>query len=121
MRLWGEVPGRQSAPLVERNEDSLHVFPVDANNKKTPAPSSHGNAHGMRQVFHWILLFLMKGHQFMAAKKRKLIALFSVLIHAWQINDFRETARVRDALERWCFKVQTPPSPTDVKGVTDAK
>jgi len=46
MRLWGEVPGRQSAPLVERNEDSLHVFPVDANNKKTPAPSSHGNAPG---------------------------------------------------------------------------
>ena len=55
----------------------------------------------------------------MAAKQRKLsgfereqaseiIALFSVLIHAWQINDFHEAARVRDELERWGFKVQIP-------------
>ena len=68
----------------------------------------------------------------MAAKQRKLsgfereqaseiIALFSVLIHAWQINDFHEAARVRDELERWGFKVQTPRRRPMRKGGDDAK
>lgn len=36
------------------------------------------------------------------------VALFSVLIHAWLTNDFHEAARARDELEGSGFKVQMP-------------
>ena len=40
----------------------------------------------------------------------QIVARFSVLIHAWQTNDFHEAARARDELERLGVKVriQTP-------------
>ena len=38
----------------------------------------------------------------------KIVALFSVLIHAWQTNDFHQAARPRDELERRGIKVQMP-------------
>jgi hypothetical protein len=37
-----------------------------------------------------------------------IVALFSVLIHAWQTNDFHEAARARDQLERLGVKVKMP-------------
>ena len=37
-----------------------------------------------------------------------IVALFSVLIHAWQTNDFHEAARARDELEQLGIKVQMP-------------
>ena len=36
----------------------------------------------------------------------RIVALFSVLIHAWLTNDFHEAARVRDELERLGVKVR---------------
>jgi len=38
----------------------------------------------------------------------RVVALFSVLIHAWLTNDFHEAARARDELEGSGFKVQMP-------------
>ena len=37
-----------------------------------------------------------------------IVALFSVLIHSWQTNDFHEAARTRDELERLGVKVKMP-------------
>ena len=37
-----------------------------------------------------------------------IVALFSVLTHAWQTNDFHEAARVQDELQRLGVKVQMP-------------
>jgi hypothetical protein len=39
----------------------------------------------------------------------RIVALFSVLIHAWQQNDFHEAARARDELLALGVKVQIPP------------
>lgn len=36
------------------------------------------------------------------------VALFTMLIHAWQTNDFHEAAHARDELERLGIKVQMP-------------
>ena len=36
------------------------------------------------------------------------VALFTVLIHAWQTNDFHQAASARDELERLGIKVQMP-------------
>lgn len=38
----------------------------------------------------------------------QIVALFSVLIHAWLTNDFHEAARARDELKGLGFKVQMP-------------
>ena len=38
----------------------------------------------------------------------QIIAIFSVLIHAWATNDFHEAARARDELAELGFKVQMP-------------
>ena len=38
----------------------------------------------------------------------RIVALFSVLIHAWQTNDFHEAARARDELDRLGIKVRIP-------------
>ena len=38
----------------------------------------------------------------------QIVALFSVLIHAWQTNDFHEAASARDKLEGLGFKIQIP-------------
>ncbi len=35
----------------------------------------------------------------------RIVALFSVLIHAWRTNDFREAARARDELAELGIKV----------------
>ena len=51
----------------------------------------------------------------------QIIALFSVLIYAWQTNDFHEAARVRDELEGLGFKVQIPRCRPARKGGNDAK
>ena len=37
-----------------------------------------------------------------------IIALFSVLIHAWQTNEFSEAARTREELEQLGIKVRIP-------------
>ena len=41
-----------------------------------------------------------------------IVALFSVLIHAWITNDFHEAARTRDELERLGVKVRMPRRPS---------
>ena len=46
-----------------------------------------------------------------------IVALFTVLIHAWQTNDFHEAARARDELEGLGFKVQIPRRRPTRKGV----
>ena len=51
----------------------------------------------------------------------RIVALFSVLIHAWQTNDFHEAARARDDLERLGVKVRIPALRQARKGVADAK
>jgi protein-arginine kinase activator protein McsA len=51
----------------------------------------------------------------------RIIALFSVLIHAWQTNDFHEAARVRDELESLGVKVQMPRRRRTGKGAGDGK
>lgn len=38
----------------------------------------------------------------------RIVALFSVLIHAWQTNDFAEAARTRDELEQVGVRVRLP-------------
>jgi len=38
----------------------------------------------------------------------QIVALFSVLIHAWQTNDFAEAARTHAELERLGVKVRMP-------------
>ena len=38
----------------------------------------------------------------------QIVALFSVLIHAWQTNDFSEAARTRNELERQGVQVRLP-------------
>ena len=38
----------------------------------------------------------------------QIVALFSVLIHAWQTNDFHEAASARDELQSLGFRVQIP-------------
>jgi hypothetical protein len=38
----------------------------------------------------------------------QVVALFSVLVHAWQTNDFHEAARTRDELARRGVKVLMP-------------
>ena len=50
------------------------------------------------------------------------VALFSVLIHAWQSNDFHEAARARDKLEGLGVKVQIPRRrPAKKEGVNDVR
>ena len=51
----------------------------------------------------------------------QIVALFSVLIHAWQTNDFNEAARARDNLEVLGFKVQIPRRRSARKGVRRAQ
>ena len=51
----------------------------------------------------------------------QIIALFSVLIHAWQTNDFHEAARARDDLELLGFKVQIPRHRSVRKGVRNGQ
>lgn len=51
----------------------------------------------------------------------QIVALFSVLIHAWRTNDFHEAARARDELERLGVKVRIPARRQTRKGVADAK
>lgn len=48
-----------------------------------------------------------------------IVALFSVLIHAWKTNDFREAARTRDELECLGVKVQISRRRPERKGQTD--
>jgi hypothetical protein len=38
----------------------------------------------------------------------RIVALFSVLIHAWQTNNFGEAARARDELDRLGVQVRIP-------------
>jgi len=38
----------------------------------------------------------------------RIVALFSVLIHAWLTNDFSEAARTRDELESLGVRVRLP-------------
>jgi hypothetical protein len=49
------------------------------------------------------------------------VALFSVLIHAWQTNDFKEAATARDELQAMGVIVRLPRRLRSDKGVTDAK
>lgn len=49
----------------------------------------------------------------------QIVALFSVLIHAWQTKDVREAARARDALEGLGVKLQIHPATK--KGGDDAR
>lgn len=49
----------------------------------------------------------------------RIVALFSVLIHAWQTNNFHEAARVRDELEGLGFRVQIPRRRSTRTGVSD--
>ena len=51
----------------------------------------------------------------------QIVALFSVLIHAWQTNDFHEAARARDELKGEGFKVKIPRRRPPQKGVNDAQ
>ena len=51
----------------------------------------------------------------------KIVALFSVLIHAWQTNDFHEAARTRDELAQLGVKVQISRRRTTRKGVSDER
>ena len=37
-----------------------------------------------------------------------IVALFTMLVHAWQTNDFHEAARTRDELERLGVRVRLP-------------
>lgn len=46
----------------------------------------------------------------------QIVALFSVLISAWQTNDFHEAARVRDELERLGVRVRMSRSRQARKG-----
>lgn len=39
----------------------------------------------------------------------RIVALFSVLIHSWQQNDFSEAANARDELAAFGVKVTIPP------------
>jgi hypothetical protein len=50
-----------------------------------------------------------------------IIALFSVLIHAWRTNEFSEAARAREELKQLGIKVQIPRRQRRRKGVNDAK
>lgn len=38
----------------------------------------------------------------------RIVALFSVLIHGWQLNDFDEAARARSELEQLGLKIRLP-------------
>ena len=49
----------------------------------------------------------------------QIVALFSVLIHAWQTNDFHEAARARDELAGLGVKVQIPRRRPTRKGGDD--
>lgn len=49
----------------------------------------------------------------------QIVALFSVLIHAWQTNDFHEAARARDELNDLGVKVQIPRRRPTQKGAND--
>ncbi|MCH2119214.1 MAG: hypothetical protein MK161_16105 [Pirellulales bacterium] len=51
----------------------------------------------------------------------QIVVLFSVLIHAWQTNDFHEAARARDELKDLGFKVQIPRRKPTRKGMNNAK
>ena len=46
-----------------------------------------------------------------------IVALFTVLIHAWQTNDFREAARTRDELQTLGINVGLPRRLRSGKGV----
>lgn len=46
----------------------------------------------------------------------RIVALFSVLIHAWQTNDFAEAARTHDELEQVGVRVRLPRRHTARKG-----
>jgi hypothetical protein len=46
----------------------------------------------------------------------RIVALFSVLIHAWQTNDFEEAARARAELEQLGIRVRIAARPTKQKG-----
>ena len=50
----------------------------------------------------------------------QIVALFSVLIHAWHTNDFHEAARARDELERLGVKVRISRWQRTEKGVDHA-
>ena len=49
----------------------------------------------------------------------RIVALFSMLIHAWQTNDFHEAASARDELSRLGVKVTMPRRRKSRKGVDD--
>lgn len=49
------------------------------------------------------------------------VALFSVLVHAWATNQFREAAQAQDDLGRLGFKVQLPRRRMGKKGADNAK
>jgi hypothetical protein len=44
----------------------------------------------------------------------RIVALFSILIHAWQTNDFSEAARTRSELERLGVKVRILRRPSSI-------
>lgn len=41
-------------------------------------------------------------------RSAEIVALFSVLVHSWEKNDFREAANSHDELKRLGVKVQMP-------------
>ena len=51
----------------------------------------------------------------------QIVALFSVLIHAWKTNDFHEAAHARDELQQLGVKVQIPRREMTRTGESDAK
>ena len=48
-----------------------------------------------------------------------IVALFSVLIHSWQTNDFHEAARTRDELEHFGVRVKMPRRRKEVKRASE--
>ena len=51
----------------------------------------------------------------------RVVALFSVLIHAWQTNDFREAAQARDDLQAMGVVVRLPRRLRSEKGVANVE
>ena len=48
-----------------------------------------------------------------------IVALFSVLVHSWQTNDFHEAARTRDQLEHFGVRVKMPRRRKEVKRASE--
>ena len=46
----------------------------------------------------------------------QIVALFSVLIHAWQTHNIDQAGTARDELSRLGIRVEIPPCPKVVKG-----